>query len=425
MPTSRRRFLRTAAAGFAFPLLLPERLDTLERSLEPFASLDPSHISRTEEFWDQVRQMFAVSPDFINLENGYSSPQPVVTLEALQEHVRRINASISYYLRRLRADEHLAVRRQLAQLAGCPVEELVITRNTTESMSTVIHGLDLTRGDEAVMTDQDYGSMLEEFRQESRRRGIRCVEIKLPLAPRDDEEVVSTYEQALTARTRVLLLTHMINVTGQILPARKICDMAHANGVEVIIDAAHSFAHLVYDVPDLGGDYFGASLHKWLCTPLGAGILQIRREKIGKIWPLFGDASLPPDDIRKFERTGTQPSWTVAAIPDAIRFHSLIGGPRKETRLRYLQEYWTTRAREIKGVYLNTPPGERACAIANFGIRGRTPAEIATALFDRFRIFTVAIEIPAVNGVRITPHLYTKTEDLDALIAAIQALATG
>jgi len=424
MRNSRRHFLHTATAGLAFPIFLPQTLDALERALEPFARLTVPTASRAEEFWDEIRQAFQISPDFINLENGYSSPQPVVTLEALQKQVRRINGAISHYMRRQRADEHLAVRRQLAQLAGCPVEEIVITRNTTESMSTVIHGLDLAPGDEAVMTNQDYGSMLEEFRQQSRRRGIRCVEIGLPLHPQNDDEVVEAYERALTTRTKVLLLTHMINITGQILPARKICAMAHAHGVEVIIDAAHSFAHLVYDVPDLGGDYFGASLHKWLCTPLGVGILQIRREKIGKVWPLFGETSVGDDDIRKFERTGTQPAWTVATIPEAIRFHSLIGGARKEARLRYLQEYWTTRAREIKGVYLNTPPGERACAIANFGIEGHSPANIANQLFDRFGVFTVAIDMVAVKGVRVTPHLYTTTGDLDALVSGIRAIAS-
>ena len=424
MRTSRRRFLYTATAGVTLPLFLPQKLDLLERALEPFAGLPPPAASQTEEFWDEIRQAFQVSPEFINLENGYSSPQPVATVGALQTQVRRINGALSYYMRRQRGDEHLAVRRQLAQLAGCPVEELVITRNTTESMSTVIHGLDLAPGDEAVMTNQDYGSMLEEFRQQSRRRGIRCAEIRLPLHPRNDEEVVEAYEQSITPRTKLLLLTHMINITGQILPARKICSMAHAHGVEVIIDAAHSFAHLVYDIPDLGGDYFGASLHKWLCTPLGAGILQIRREKIGRVWPLFGETSIAGDDIRKFERTGTQPAWTVAAIPEAIRFHSLIGGARKEARLRYLQEYWTTRAREIKGVYLNTPAGNRACAIANFGIEGRQPADIADQLFERFRIFTVAIDMEAVRGVRVTPHLYTSTGDLDALLSAIRALAS-
>jgi selenocysteine lyase/cysteine desulfurase len=286
----------------------------------------------------------------------------------------------------------------------------------------VIHGLDLAPRDEAVMTNQDYGSMLEEFRQQSRRRGIRCIEIGIPLHPQDDDEIVKAYERAITPRTKVLLLTHMINITGQILPATKICAMAHSHGVEVIIDAAHSFAHLVYAIPDLGGDYFGASLHKWLCTPLGVGILQMRRDKISKVWPLFGETSVAADDIRKFERIGTQPAWAVAAIPDAIRFHSLIGGARKEARLRFLQEYWTTQAREIKGVYLNTPSGGRACAIANFGIQGRAPAEIAAALFDRFGIFTVAIDMEAVKGVRVTPHLYTKTSDLDALLSALRAL---
>lgn len=421
METSRREFLKNAFAGAS--ILLPHTLDSVERSLEPFDSLDPGTAAKTEDFWAEIRQAFHVSPDFINLENGYSSPQPVPTLDSLGREIQRVNEALSYYMRRQRADEHLAVKRQLASLAGCPVEELVITRNTTESMDTVIHGLDLNAGDEAVMTNQDYGSMLEAFRQQAKRRGIKCVEIAIPLHPRDDEEVVNAYAKAISPKTKILLLTHMINVTGQILPARKICEMAHSSGVEVIIDAAHSFAHIVFDVPSLGGDYFGASLHKWLCTPLGAGILQMRRDKIRKVWPLFGETSVPEDDIRKFERIGTQPVWTVSAIPAAIRFHTMIGGERKELRLRYLQEYWTDRVREIPRVYLNTPRGNRACGIANFGITGRSPSEIADALFNRYRIFTVAIDMEAVKGVRITPHLYTNTDELDALVSAIREIA--
>jgi selenocysteine lyase/cysteine desulfurase len=421
--TSRRDFLKTAFTGAALPILLPHTLDAVERSLEPFAGLKAGAAASTEEFWTEIRKAFHVSPDFVNLENGYSSPQPLVTLDALQMQVRRVNEALSFYMRRQRADEHIAVKRQLADLAGCPVEEIVITRNTTESMDTVIHGLDLYPGDEAVMTNQDYGSMLEAFRQESKRRQIKCVEIDIPLDPRSDEEVVGAYERAITPKTKLILLTHMINVTGQILPARKICDMAHSHGVEVIIDAAHSFAHVVYDIPSLGGDYFGASLHKWLCTPLGAGILQINRAKIKKVWPLFGETSFPNDDIRKFERVGTQPVWTVAAIPEAIRFHTMIGGERKEERLRYLQQYWTDQVRDISNVYLNTPPGRRACGIANFGIRGRIPGEIADILFNRYGIFTVAIDMEAVKGVRVTPHLYTSLEELDRLVSAIRTIA--
>jgi selenocysteine lyase/cysteine desulfurase len=199
--------------------------------------------------------------------------------------------------------------------------------------------------------------------------------------------------------------------------------MAHARGVDVIVDAAHSFAQLVFAVPDLDGDYLGASLHKWLCTPLGAGLLHVRKSKIASVWPLLGETSVPEDDIRKLERIGTHPSWTVLAIADAIRFHAMVGPARKEARLRYLQQYWTDRVRDLPNVYLNTPAGDRACAIANVGLTGKTPAEFADALFDRFQIYTVAIDTPPVKGVRVTPHLYTTTTELDALVRAIGDLA--
>jgi len=317
------------------------------------------------------------------------------------------------------------VKKQLAELAGCPAEEIVITRNTTESLGTVIHGVDLAPGDEAVMCDQDYGSMLEQFRQQSRRRGITCVEISIPLHPRDDQEMVDTYARAITPRTKLLLLSHMVNITGHILPVRKIADMAHARGVAVIVDAAHSFAHVVFTMPELDGDYLGASLHKWLCTPLGAGLLHIKKDKIRTVWPLLGDTSVPDDDIRKLERIGTHPSWTVLAIGDAIRFHTMIGSERKEARLRYLQQYWTDRVRDIPKVYLNTPTGNRACGIANVGITGQKPGAIADALLEKFRIYTVAIDMVPVKGVRVTPHLYTTPAELDALVTAIGELARG
>ena len=423
MHTSRRSFLRTAAAGAALPVFSPRVLDALERRLEPFNEPAPARAAADEEFWAEIRKVFPRPPEYINLENGYSSPQPGPTFEAFQRHQQVINGGLSFYMRRKKADDLTEVKKQLAELAGCPVEELIITRNTTESLGTVIHGLDLAPGDEAVMCDQDYGSMLEQFRQQSRRCGIKCVEISIPLQPRDDAEMVETYAKAITARTKVLLVSHMVNITGQILPVRKIADMAHARGVAVIVDAAHSFAHVAFTLPQLDGDYLGASLHKWLCTPLGAGLLHIKRDKIKTVWPLFGETSVPADDIRKLERIGTHPSWTVLAIADAIRFHKMIGAERKEARLRYLQQYWTDRVRDIPKVFLNTPPGTRACGIANVGMAGRTPGEFAATLFDRFKIYTVAIDTVPVKGVRVTPHLYTTTGELDALVKAIGEMA--
>ena len=337
MHTSRRAFLRTATAGAAVPFLAPRFLDTLERRLEAYRGLSPQAAAGDEAFWAEIRAAFPKHP-YINFENGYSSPEPAPTFEAFQRHEQAINGGLSFYMRRKKADDLVSVKTQLAELAGCPVEEIVITRNTTESLGTVIHGIDLAPGDEAVMCDQDYGSMLEQFRQQGRRRGLKCVEIQVPLHPRSDEEIADTYARAITPRTKLLLVSHMINITGQILPVRKIADMAHARGVAVIVDAAHSFAHLTFTVPELDGDYLGASLHKWLCTPLGAGLLHIKKDKIRTVWPLFGETSVSDDDIRKLERIGTHPSWTVLAIADAIRFHKMIGSERKEARLRYLQQ---------------------------------------------------------------------------------------
>jgi selenocysteine lyase/cysteine desulfurase len=425
MNTTRRHFLRTAAAAATVPLLGPRALDALERRLEPFAGLSPQGAATEQAFWDQIRAVFPRPTAYVHLENGYSSPQPAPTFEAFTRYTQDINNNLSWFMRRRMAGEVAAVKKELAELAGVPEDELVITRNTTESLGTVIHGLTYAAGDEAVMCDQDYGSMLEQFRQEERRHGLKCVEVDVPLHPKSDEELVDVYARAITPRTKVILVSHMINITGHIMPVKKIAAMAHARGVPVIVDAAHSFAQVNFKIPDLDGDFLGVSLHKWLCVPLGAGLLHVRKDRIKEVWPLFGDTTRPVDDIRKLERSGTKPIWTVLAISDAIRFHKMVGADRKEARLRYLQQYWTDKVRSIPKVYLNTPSGNRACAIANVGVTGLTPQQLATTLFDAHKIYTVAINTGPVRGVRVTPHLYTTTADLDALVTALGAIARG
>lgn len=417
----KREFLRTLGGGALGLVIGPDIAARMAR----VAGVAPAELARDEPFWEAIRASYRLPTEFINLESGYFSMQAQPVLEAFIGHVRMLNAEAAHYMRTVMTADKARVQARLAAMAGCGADELVITRNTTESLGTVIHGIDLEPGSEAVMCNQDYGSMLEQFRQQARRRGWKLTEVDVPLHPRDDQDIVDVYARAITPRTRLLLVSHMINITGHILPVRKIADMAHAHGVGVIVDAAHSFAQLDFTLPQLDGDYLGASLHKWLCTPLGAGLLYVKRDKIRNVWPLLGDTSVPDDDIRKLERLGTQPSWTLLAIADAIRFHTMVGAARKEARLRYLQQYWTDRVRDIRGVYLNTPGGHRACAIANVGITGMTPAALATALFDRHRIYTVAIDTGPVKGTRVTPHLFTTTADLDALVTALGALAKG
>jgi selenocysteine lyase/cysteine desulfurase len=323
------------------------------------------------------------------------------------------------------ADDKLAVRRELARLLGCSDAELIVTRNTTESLDTVIAGFDWKAGDEAVMAEQDYGSMLDMFKLQARRRGIVNRVVSVPMHPASDDEIVTLYERALTKKTRLLMVCHMINITGQILPVRKIVAMAHRHGVPVMVDGAHTFGQLDFKIEDLGGcDYYGSSLHKWLGAPLGSGILYVRRDRIAPLWQLYGDSGFADDDIRKLNHTGTHPPPTDLAILDAIRFHETIGIARKSARLHHLQRYWTERVRGVPRIVLNTPEApERSGAIANVGVEGVAPAALAKTLLDDYRIFTVAIDGAGVRGVRVTPQVFTTAKELDALVQALLKIA--
>ena len=414
---NKREFLRTMG-GASLGLLLGERV-WAQYAQVPFASLAPD-----EQFWALIRRQYRLTPDYINLENGYFSMQARPVLEAFVGRVREVNYEASHYMRTRQFDDKLAARTQLAAMGGCSPEELIITRNTTESLDTVIAGHDWKPGDEAVMAEQDYGAMLDMFKLQAKRHGIVNRIVSLPIDPESDEAIVRLYEGAITPRTRLLMVSHMVNITGQILPVRKIADMAHRHGVEVMVDGAHTFAQVDHRIPDLGGDYYGASLHKWLGTPLGAGILYVRRDRIPALWPVFADASMADTDIRKLNHTGTHPVHTDLAIASAIAFHDSMGIQRKEARLRYLQQYWTSRVRGHRNIVLNTPAAlSRSCAIANVGIMGLTPAALATTLLQKYRIWTVAIDTANVHGVRITPHVYTSTTELDTFVRALRELA--
>jgi selenocysteine lyase/cysteine desulfurase len=290
----------------------------------------------------------------------------------------------------------------------------------------IIAGYPWKAGDEAVMAEQDYGAMLQMFGQVEKRYGVVRKVVSVPNHPASDEEVVAVYERAITPRTRLLMLSHMVNITGQILPVRKICDMAHAHGVEVMVDGAHTFAQIRHTIPELDCDYYGASLHKWLSSPLGAGLLYVRKEKVGQVWPLLAEPDGSAAGIARLNHTGTLPVHTDLAIGDAIDYYMTLGPERKEARLRYLQQYWTSRVRDIRGIVVNTPADPlRVCAIANVGVKGVTPADLAARLLSQYKIYTVAIDMPAaaVQGCRITPNVFTSPAELDSLVSALRQIA--
>ncbi len=399
-------------------------LGNLEKLTAEVAELSPAELASDEDFWAKIRSDYRLKSDYINLENGYYCFLPKETLEQFISHVREVNYQGSYYMRTVQWDKKKEAATKLAQMAGCDPEELIITRNTTESLDTVIGGFPWKAGDEAVMANQDYGAMLNMFKLVEKRHGVVRKLVDVPLHPESDEEIVAAYEAAITPKTKLLMVCHLVNITGHILPVRKICDMAHARGVEVMVDGAHAFGQINFSIKDLDCDYYGTSLHKWLSVPLGAGFLYVKQGKASQIWPLFAEDEREPDDISRLNHTGTHPVHTDLAITNAIDYHNMIGGERKEARLRYIQHYWTSRVRDLSHVMVNTPKDKhRSCAIANVGIKGMQPAELAKTLLEKYKIWTVAINRDGVYGCRITPNVYTTTNELDVFIAALKDLA--
>jgi selenocysteine lyase/cysteine desulfurase len=414
---NKRDFVRTVGGAAAVMAFGPELFAR-------YAAVSAAALAEDEKFWAAIRAKFRLTSDYINLENGFYCFQPEDVLAAFIGHVRAVNLEASHYMRTRKDDDKLRVRTRLAALGGCSPDELIITRNTTESLDTVIAGFDWKAGDEAVMANQDYGAMLDMFRLQARRYGMVNRYVDIPMDPASDDEVVRTYAGALTPKTRLLMIPHMVNITGHLLPVRAICDMAHARGVEVMVDGAHTFAQIEHRIPDLHCDYYGASLHKWLAAPLGAGILYVKQDRIAKLWPVYADESVPAGDIRKLNHTGTHPAHTDLGIENAIAFHELIGIARKEARLRWLQRYWTGKVRGTPKIVLNTPADPaRSCAIANVGVEGIAPGDLAKVLLEKYKVWTVAIDGALVHGVRVTPQVYTSTGELDTFVRALRELA--
>ena len=416
----KRDFLKNMA-------LLGTGTTTLFNNIDKWVSkiehLPAAQVAKDEDFWANVRSGYRLKPDYINLENGYYCFVPQETLENYIHHLREINYQGSYYMRTVQWDNKLAMQEKLAEHAGCTAEGLIITRNTTESLDLIIGGFPWEAGDEAVMAEQDYGAMLNMFDQVARRHGVVNKKVSVPLHPKNDEEIVELYANAISPKTRLLMICHLINITGHVLPVRKICDMAHSKGVEVMVDGAHAFAHLNFNIKDLDCDYYGTSLHKWLSVPLGAGMLYVKKEKIPKIWPLFAEWNKDDNDIRRLNHTGTHPVHTDLAVGNALEYYYKIGPDRKEERLRYLQNYWTDQVRELPHIILNTPEERhRSCGIANVGIKNMKPHDLAKTLLDKYRIWTVAIDGAGVHGCRITPNIYTTTKELDKFVEALKEI---
>ncbi|MGD0737247.1 MAG: aminotransferase class V-fold PLP-dependent enzyme [Terracidiphilus sp.] len=428
-PSDRRTFLRQAAtlagAFSASSLFNQAHAASFNAASRAVAHLGPADVAQNEDFWSVIQRSYSVNPDIINLNNGGVSPAPIVVQQAVERYNELSNEGPSYYMWQILDQGREPLRQKLAHLAGAKPDEIAIDRNSTEALNTIIFGLPLKAGDEVIGTKQDYPHMIQAYRQRVERDGIVYKQISFDFPIEDDDVIVKAYEQAITPRTKLIHVTHMINWVGQTMPVAKIADMAHAHNIEVIADGAHSFGLLDFKIPDLHCDYFGTSLHKFLSAPIGTGMMWIQADKIDKIWPLVCNGQLRSPDIRKFEDLGTRSFPIEQGIGEAINFHEGIGSARKQQRIHYLKNYWASRVQTVAKVKLHTSLDPRySCAICGVSIDGMTPGQLASALFDKYKIHTVGIVWENISCVRVTPHVYTTIADLDKMVDAVTTLAT-
>ncbi|MBI2619583.1 MAG: aminotransferase class V-fold PLP-dependent enzyme [Ignavibacteriales bacterium] len=424
----RRDFLRMAGKGVGLAALtsttVASLLNDLRAATKRITHLSPQQAAMDEDFWFDIQRAFTVTRGIINLNNGGVSPSPRIVTEAFVRYTWQQEDATAYTMWQILEPQSETIRTGLAELFGCDREEIAITRNASESLEILQMGMDLKTGDEILSTTQDYPRMLTTFRQRELREGIKLNLVKIPLAPDRLDQITDAFEQGITKRTKLILISHMVNITGQITPVKAVCDLARSKGIEVIVDGAHSFAHFDFTLRDVNCDYFGTSLHKWLFAPKGTGLLFVKKDKIEKIWPLMAAEKKQATDIRKFEEIGTHSAAMRLAIGEAILFHRGIGPKRKEERLRYLTRHWVNQLRDLPNVRFHTSfDPDQSCGIANVQIAGIDPGKLASHLMNAHKIFTVPILHDEFQGIRITPNVYTTLHELDRFCEVMETVA--
>ena len=414
--STRRAFLgRLAGGGAVFAAFRDGGLDAVLAASRAAAGRTPEELASDEDFWREVQQAFTVDRTLINLNNGGVSPSPRVVQEAMQRYLALSNEAPVYTMWQLLEPQIESVRRRLAAAFGCDPEEMAITRNASEALEICILGLDLEPGDEILTTNQDYPRMITTWRQRERREGVVLRTIPFPTPPPSLDDLAERFRRAITPRTKVILLCHITNLTGQIFPVKEICRMGRERGIEVIVDGAHAFAHFPFKHADLDCDYYGTSLHKWLFAPHGTGFLYVRKSKIPKLWPLMAAPAEMTDNIRKFEEIGTHPAANHNAIAEALTFHEGIGVERKAARLRHLRDRWMKRLHGQRGVRILTSfDPAMSCGIGNVSLEGVDPAKLVAFLWERRRIIVTPILHEEFKGLRVTPNVYTTIGEVDA-----------
>jgi len=418
---NRRHVIQSVLAGAAAAAFQDNVLERIRAAASSVNGRTPEDVASDEDYWAEIRNAFSVDRNVINMNNGYCSPAPRTVQDAMHRLLEYTDMGPYHTMVNVLYRQVETVRRRLAQAAGCDPEEIAITRNSSEALENAQYGIDLKPGDEVLTTNQDYPRMIETFKQRQRREGIVLKLISFPVPTVGMDDLYHRFEQAVTPRTKVFLVCHITNRTGQIFPVKRIAEMAHARGIPVICDGAHAFGQFPFKISDLDVDYYGVSLHKWTYAPVGTGFLYVRKSRIASTWSMMASGETQKDDIRKFEEIGTHPAANFNAISEALIFNENIGTDRKAARLRYLRDRWAHRlAENPKCRILHSPDPAQSCGIGFLAFDKIDPGKVASALVNKYAIYTAVMGHEEYTGLRITPNIYTPIHDVDFFAEAVE-----
>jgi selenocysteine lyase/cysteine desulfurase len=429
LPLSRRAVVGAAGAAVAGLAGGPTSAQAAANARQPDAS--PIDVARDEAFWQRVAGQFRVSGPVTNLENGFWGVMSAAVLESYKANIDRVNTEGVYYVRTAYPQQLESARARVAHALGADVSEIAFTRGATEAMQVLIGGYNRLGRDDAVLyADLDYPGMQYAMRWLAERRGVRVARIEIP-EPATRRNVLETYARALDANrdVRMMLVTHCSHKTGLILPVDAIAADARSRGVDMVLDAAHSWGQIELTADSLGVDFAGFTLQKWIAGPVGLGAVYIRRTRLSAIDRMMADEDFPDSDIRSRVHSGTVSFAAALTAPAALDFHDALGPGRKAARLRFLRDRWVGAVRGLRGVDILTPdePGLVA-GITSFRLNGWTSSDdnqrLIETLRDRYGLF-VARRTGLARGdcVRVTPAIYNNVADVDRLAAAITELA--
>jgi selenocysteine lyase/cysteine desulfurase len=424
---TRRSFLAGVGAGVVSAAFRGDAIARAAKAGGDAAQAPASELAANEDYWGQIQRCFDNDRTVINFNNGGVCPTPTHVLDQMIRDLRFSNESPVQHMWRVLEPRIESVRRDLAHDFGCDPEEIAVTRNASEAMETLIFGIDLKRGDEVIITDQNYPRMITSWEQRARREGIVVKKISFPIPLPSPQVFVAAVEDAITPKTRAIEFPQITNLSGQILPVREVVKIARPKGIPVFVDGAHAYAHFPFTRDDLDCDYFGCSLHKWLLAPIGTGFLYVRKSKLKSIWPLMGADPPLDEDIRKYEQIGTHPAANHNAISAALAFHRAIGIERKAARLRYLRDRWAKPLLAASPkVKLWTPihDDSASCGISLVQIEGIDIGKLFGYLFEKHKIVTSPTKHAQFEGVRVTPNVYTTLDEIDIFADAMRHAAT-